>query len=187
MTNGMTTSHGAQTVRNRHDLRSLYRAEVRSVYGYLLARCGSVHVAEDLTTETFVNAADRFAQGRHEEVTPAWLMTVAKRRLVDHFRRAASQRERIERFGRELGLVPGSSTDDPDAEADEAVRASTRARVLAALASLPERHRAALTLRYLDEHSVTEVPEMLDVGYQAAESLLARARRGFVSAYEGGS
>lgn len=180
------TTISDDTVRNRQALQVLYRGEVRSVYGYLLARCGSSHVAEDLTTETFLNAADRFAQGRGEEVTGAWLMTVAKRRLVDHFRRAASQRERIERFGRELGLDRGRTPQEPGSDGHEDTVA-VRDRVLAALESLPERHRAALTMRYLDEHSVSEVADMLDVGYQAAESLLARARRGFVVSFEGGS
>lgn len=174
----MTLSGDAMT--DRQTLQRLYRGEVKSVYGYLLARCGNPHVAEDLTTETFLNAADRFAAGRGEEVSGAWLMTVAKRRLVDHFRQAASQHRRIERFGRELGLVPPAMPDDPADDDTEAVRR----RVLGALESLPERHRAALALRYLDEHTVSEVADMLDVGYQAAESLLARARRGFVVAFE---
>lgn len=178
------TTIGSDTVRNRGALQQLYRSEVQAVYGYLLARCGSTHVAEDLTTETFLNAADRFAEGRGEEVTGAWLMTVAKRRLVDHWRRAASQRERIERFGRELGLVARRrGGGEPEGASDDGVRR----KVLAALESLPERHRAALTMRYLDEHSVSEVADMLGVGYQAAESLLARARRGFVVAFEGES
>ncbi len=176
---------GDTTLQDRRDLQHLYRSEVGTVYGYLLARCGNRHVAEDLTTETFLNAADRFAQGRGVEVSGAWLMTVAKRRLVDHWRGAVSQRERIERFGRELGLGPArrrEPIDDGDvdvAEADEA-----RRRVLSALDALPERHRAALTLRYLDEHTVGEVADTLGLSYQAAESLLARARRGFVTAFE---
>ncbi|MEM8745746.1 MAG: sigma factor-like helix-turn-helix DNA-binding protein, partial [Actinomycetota bacterium] len=53
----------------------------------------------------------------------------------------------------------------------------------AALASLPERQRAAVVLRYVEEYSVSEVAEALDVGYEAAESLLARGRRGFVEAH----
>jgi RNA polymerase sigma-70 factor (ECF subfamily) len=55
--------------------------------------------------------------------------------------------------------------------------------VLAALQSLPTRQRAALTLRYLDECSVAEVADTLDVSYRAAESLLSRAKVNFRSAY----
>lgn len=162
----------------RQALQLLYRSEVRTIHGYLLARSGSRQVAEDLTSETFLNAADHFARGRGDEVSGAWLMTVAKRRLIDYWRRAESQRERVERLGRQLGLT---------ARADEFDGDEVRERVFTALESLPERQRAALALRYLDEHSVSEVAELLDVGYPAAESLLARARRGFVAAFEEGS
>ena len=156
----------------RADLQSLYTREVRTIYGFLLARCGDRHLAEDLTTETFINAADRFADGRDREVTGAWLITTARRRLIDHWRRTASQRTRIERLGRETVLETGGE-DDGD----------SHDRVLTALSTLPERQRAALSMRYMDEMSVSEVAEALDVTYQAAESLLARARRSFVLAF----
>lgn len=169
------TLHDHTRAARRGDLQSLYLTEVRGIYGFLLARCGDQHLAEDLTTETFMNAADRFAQGRQQEVTGAWLMTTARRRLVDHWRRAASQRNRIERLGSETALATGGPmSDDPDANHD---------RVLEALGSLPERQRAALSMRYMDEMSVSEVADALDLTYQAAESLLARARRSFVLAF----
>lgn len=170
----MTVRSDSQPTR-RGDLQSLYLSEVRGVYGFLLARCGDRHVAEDLTTETFINAADRFAQGRQEEVTGAWLMTTARRRLIDHWRRSASQRTRVERFGREMASASGEAiADDPDDAAEQ---------VLTALGTLPERQRAALSMRYMDEMSVSEVAGALDLNYQAAESLLARARRSFVVAF----
>ncbi len=162
--------------RARCDLRALYLTEVGPVYGFLLARCGDRDLAEDLTAETFANAADRFAAGRGTEVTAAWLMTVARRRLVDHWRRAASQRNRWERFGRQtLRLLEVEPSGADSHDEDE--------RVLAALSALPERQRGALTMRYIDEMSVSEVADSLELTYQAAESLLARARRSFGVAY----
>ena len=60
-------------------------------------------------------------------------------------------------------------------------------RVLAALECLSERQRAALTMRHLDEKSVSEIADVLGTTYEATESLLARARRAFRTAYEEGS
>lgn len=56
--------------------------------------------------------------------------------------------------------------------------------VLDALQSLSARQRAALSLRYLDGYSVAEIAEVLDTSYRAAESILARGRKAFVTAYE---
>src|SRR5438045_2173455 len=75
-------------------LRSFAEA-LPEVYGYLVARCGSVWTAEDLTSETFMAAVSALRRGAIEEVTVPWLMVVARRRLVDHWRRAARERRRL--------------------------------------------------------------------------------------------
>jgi len=56
-------------------------------------------------------------------------------------------------------------------------RNETSARVLAALAELPERQRAALTLCHWDGRSNIEAAEILEISVGALESLLVRARR----------
>ncbi len=151
-------------------LGDLFAAEGSAVFGFLLARCGSRDLAQDLVAETFMHAGDRVRAGRGSEVTPAWLRTVARRRLIDEWRRQARGRDRFER----LRLQRSEPVPAPDA--DDAVDR--------ALASLSTRQRAVLTLRYLDDYSVTEVAEALDLSYKAAESLLARAKRSFADAYE---
>lgn len=153
----------------RSDLERLYEREVATVHGFLRVRCGSTAVAEDLTAEVFVNAAQRFAQGRGDEITTGWLITVARRRLVDHWRRSERQSEKVRRLRRERPSGAVEIDDD---------------RMTAALNSLADRQRAALVLRYLDDFSVSEVADALEVGYRTAESLLARARRSFERAYE---
>ena len=163
----MSEPYAASTL----DLTELFRAEGTTVFGFLLLRTGSRTVAEDLTGETFVAASKLFELGRGGEVTPAWLQTVARRRLVDHWRSTSAHRRRVERLAREPVPVeaPPHDTDDD---------------VYRALGSLPDRQRAALVLRYLDEFSVSEVAEALGTGYKATESLLSRARRSFAEALE---
>lgn len=163
------------TEAGRAHLCALFEAESARIHGFLLLRSGSVAVAEDLTGDVFAAAAWHCAQGRQHEVTGAWLQTVAKRRLVDHWRRATTRRRLTDRLvHRDPPVVHDDlHLDDGD---DERVRTM--------LGSLPDRQRAALCLRYLDDFSVSEVAEALDIAYQAAESLLARARRSFTAAYE---
>lgn len=153
------------------DLTALFHAEADTIFGYLLLRCGSRAIAEDLAGETFLAASRLFAAGRGGEVTPAWLQTVARRRLVDHWRQSTASRRRASRLvtERHREQVPAH---DPDREIDHV------------LASLPERQRAVLVLRYLDDQSVSEVATILDLTYKATESLLSRARASFAAAYE---
>src|SRR3974377_331373 len=66
---------------------AVYRRALPQVYGYLLPRCGSVAVAEDLTADTFMAAVAATQQGAATDVSVAWLIGVARHKLVDHWRR----------------------------------------------------------------------------------------------------
>jgi RNA polymerase sigma-70 factor (ECF subfamily) len=106
------------------------------------------------------------------ELSVGWLVTVARRKLVDHWRRSAREE-------RKLQLAAG----EPVAEEppwDEQLDA-TRAGVV--LAELGSHHRSALTLRYVDGLPVPEVAEHLDRTVHATEALLVRARSAFRRAY----
>ncbi len=153
-----------------------YERSLPQVYGYLVARCGSAAVAEDLTSETFLGAVAAVQAGKAPMPTTAWLVGIARHKLVDHWRRQ-------EREQRKLRAVADlhDDVDDPwDARLDV-----TRAREV--LATLGPHHRSALVLRYLDGLTVPEVAQHLDRTVHATEALLVRARRAFRSHYEDGT
>ena len=145
----------------------MYRRALPQVYGYLLPRCGSAVVAEDLTAETFLAAVAAVRQGRvpAAEVTVAWLVGVARHKLADHWRRTAREHR-----GLAAVAVLAEDADDPW---DEHLNAQV---AHAALARLPGPQRAALTLRYLDGLPVAEVAAYLGRSEHATETLLVRAR-----------
>ncbi len=157
-------------------LLALYDRALPQVYGYVLPRCGDVRVAEDVTSETFLAAVDAVNRGTVPELTVAWLVAVARNKLVDHWRRQ-------EREARKLDVVHGEATFEPDDTWDETVDRTVARDVLA---SLGPHHRAALTLRYMDGLSVPEVAAVLDRTVHATEALLVRARTAFRRSYEAG-
>ena len=115
--------NGALGADRRQHLLDLYDDALPQVYGYLVRRCASGVLAEDLTAETFLAALDSCACGTTTTPTIAWLVTVARNKLVDHWRR--SMREQ-----RKLALIASDPLPEPeawDAELDEArVRATVR-------------------------------------------------------------
>ena len=135
------------------------------VYGYLLPRCGSVAVAEDLTAETFTAAVAGVRQGQVHEVTVAWLVGVARHKLVDHWRRVTRERRGLAAVERDQ-----EDSDDPWEEVLDLQAAH------AALSRLSMPQRSALTLRYLDGLSVPEVAQHVGRSVHATETLLVRAR-----------
>jgi len=145
---------------------ALYRQALPQVYGYLLPRCGSTTVAEDLTAETFMAAVAAVRTGGVPDLTVAWLVGVARHKLADHWRRAAREEQRLAA----VTDLAAAGTTDPWPEVLDADAA------YAALARLPVPQRAALALRYLDGLPVAEVAEQLGRSVHATETLLVRAR-----------
>ncbi len=153
------------------ELLTLYDHAIGDVYGYLVRRCESDVVAEELTSETFLAAVDQVRRGPVESVTVAWLVGIARHKLVDHWRR----------LGREQRAFALVETDDVSDHWDDTLDAID---AMTTLAGLAPQHRSVLTLRYLDGLPVADVARYLDRTEGATEQLLMRAKRAFRVAHE---
>lgn len=67
---------------------ALYQRYLSPLYRYLLQRLNNVHDAEDLSTQVFIETLDALVNNRYQEggCFPAWLFTVARRRVADFYR-----------------------------------------------------------------------------------------------------
>jgi RNA polymerase sigma-70 factor, ECF subfamily len=153
-------------------LGRFYDAALAEVYPYLLRRCGQDReTAQDLTQETFVSAVSALERGAVASISIGWLVTVARSRLIDHYRRQA-------RRDRPLRLLPSAVTEPADTEV---LSVGT---VEALLTSLPPKQRLAVVLHHLDGLPVGEVADLTGTSVRAVESTLARARRTLRAAAE---
>ncbi|MGI9031468.1 MAG: RNA polymerase sigma factor [Ilumatobacteraceae bacterium] len=155
-------------------LLSIYGDAVVEVHGYLHARCRNRDGAEDLTFEVFMGAVDGIRRRPATDVTTAWLIGIARHKLVDHWRRNEREQRRLRAVADDP--MQDSPADPWDVELD-ALTAQD------ALERLGAHHRAALTLRYLDGLPVREVATVLERTEDATEALLVRAKRAFRVAY----
>jgi RNA polymerase sigma-70 factor (sigma-E family) len=138
--------------------------------GGLTLHCRDRGVAEEVTQETLVRVWERWATVRLAASPEAWAWRVALNLTSSRFRRRTAERRAYARLGRR----PGAEDAAPD-EAD-------RLTVLAAVAALPERQRAALVLRYYADLPVADVAAALrcapgtvkSLTYKAVESLRMR-------------
>ena len=157
-------------------LLALYDTALPHVYGYLLSRCRRVALAEDLTSETFLAAVDALHRDDAPALSVPWIVGVARHKLVDHWRRQ----------GRDERSLRAVADDAPPPEDPWEVHLDL-VRARDTLQRLGTHHRAALTLRYIDDLPVPQVAALLDRTVHATEALLVRARTAFRRAYgEGG-
>jgi RNA polymerase sigma-70 factor (ECF subfamily) len=162
----------------RSTFLAFYDDALPRVYGYLSARCGGRVLAEDLTAETFLAAVDAVRRDDPPPVSMPWIIGVARHKLVDHWRRQARE---------ERGLRGLSDLSDPEALPADPLDAYVDAvQARETLESLASQHRAALTLRYLDDLPVPEVAALLGRTVHATEALLVRSRAAFRQAYSRG-
>src|SRR5689334_17671052 len=66
----------------------LYRRYLTPVYRFIFQQVGGdLAVAEDLTSQVFLEALDHLTQYQERGKFVAWLFTITRRRLVDRFRK----------------------------------------------------------------------------------------------------
>jgi RNA polymerase sigma-70 factor (ECF subfamily) len=144
-------------------LDAFYDDAMPIVYGYLVRLCGgNTDEAWDLAQDTWVAVVDRLQRGRWGCMTIPFVLTVARSRYLDMWRRN-------QRLQRKLRLVWAG-----DRERD-AVAPSVDS-VLDHVAACSPRHRVALMMAYVDDMPVAQIAEELGCSPASAYALLAKAR-----------
>ena len=127
-------------------ITAAWRAESARLVGALTRMTRDVELAEDLAQDALLAALEQWPAAGVPENPIAWLMTTAKRRGIDHFRRTGSLRRKIAelehaRAGEEA-VMP-----DFDGQVDYIEDDVLRLIFLSCHPSLTAESRAALTLR----------------------------------------
>lgn len=132
-----------------------WRAESARLVGALTRMTRDVDLAEDLAQDALVAALEQWPATGVPENPSAWLMTTAKRRGIDHFRRADTLRGKLAEVAharREEDEMP-----DLDGQVDYIEDDVLRLIFLSCHPSLTAESRAALTLRLVGGLTTAEI------------------------------
>jgi RNA polymerase sigma-70 factor (ECF subfamily) len=157
--------------RESHAWSQLFEQEYPLVFRAVLGRVRDRTVAEDIAAQVFLEAMEGIGRYRDRgKPITAWLLTIARHRSHDWFRKAS----------REVGgEVPEPMTHGPEADLTVA---------LDALALLTDDQREVIHLRFVEGYSLEETGERTGRSAGAVKSLqhrgLARLR-GLLSENEG--
>jgi RNA polymerase sigma-70 factor (ECF subfamily) len=164
----------------------LMNAHALRVYAVAYAILQDRQDAEDCAQDAFCKAWRARRQIRQPDKFPAWLLTITRHAAQDRLRRRAARPATVPLFstrgGDHIPPDPAAESGSPSSE-DEAEQ---HHRVHTLLASLPERHRTALTLRYLEGLDHRGIEQAMDLSNGALRGILSRAldtmRRGLRAA-----
>jgi RNA polymerase sigma-70 factor (ECF subfamily) len=131
-----------------------YRSDV---YAFVLSRLRERDVAEELTQQTFADAAAALAHGAAPRAMRTWLFSVAQRRIADELRRRGRR-----------GL-PARVDVYEDAPAEPVLEG--------ALDGLSPEDRELLFLRFVAERTHGEIAAILGCNAAASKMRVSRAAR----------
>ena len=166
--------------RARAAVETVIRLESARLIAGLARYTGDLGLAEDLAQDAVVAALEQWPAEGIPRTPGAWLMTVAKRRAVDLFRRNRELERRYAQLGRDLetqtagsGLAPA----DPDEINDDLLRLV----FTACHPVLPAASRVALTLRVLGGLTTAEIARAYLLPEATIAQRIVRAKRSLAS------
>jgi RNA polymerase sigma factor (sigma-70 family) len=157
------------------DIAAVWRAESGRLVGALTRMTRDLDLAEDLAQDALVSALESWPVHGVPANPAAWLMTAAKRRAVDTFRRAETLRRKTEQLGhalREEAVVP-DLTSQVDFIEDDVLRLI----FMSCHPRLTPESRAALTLRLVGGLTTGEIARAFLVAEPAMGQRISRAKK----------
>jgi RNA polymerase sigma factor (sigma-70 family) len=162
----------------RAAIEAVWRIESSKLIAALTRMVGDVGLAEDLAQDAMVVALEKWPESGVPENPGAWLMAAAKRRTLDHFRRA----EMLDRKHADLTRRLESEQRSPESALDEALDDYVGDDVLRLVFMtchpvLALEARVALTLRLLGGLTTEEIARAFLTPVSTIQQRIVRAKR----------
>jgi RNA polymerase sigma-70 factor (ECF subfamily) len=150
---------------NNGDLGAAFAELRHSLRGYLARRVNDPAQVDDLLQDVFLKAQKTIGHGRPPKNLPAWLFTVAKTTVIDHYRARRPPAEPLD------DNTPDDQDDDEDRMYQEL---ATCLRPLAQ--TLPRIYRETLLATDLGGQSMQAVADANGLSLSAVKSHASRGR-----------
>ncbi|MGZ4803050.1 MAG: RNA polymerase sigma factor [Acidimicrobiia bacterium] len=165
-------------------IEAVIRIEWARLIAGLAHSTGDVGLAEELAQDAVVAALEQWPEAGVPRNAGAWLMTVAKRRAIDRYRRNERLRDRYREIGRDLE-VEGQAVDaDFDRAVSDEIDDDLLRLVFTAchpVLSVPA--RVALTLRLLGGLTTVEIARAYLVPEATIAQRIVRAKKTLAQAH----
>ena len=150
-------------------LGEIYDQYAERIYAYIYHRVGQAELAEDLTGQAFMRMLEAIRNGQAWKTSfSGWLYRIAHNLVIDHYRRR----------GRatfvDIDEVAPISTTEGDPSTSVQARLE-RENLRTVLNQLTDEQAQVITLRFLDDLSITEVATIMARNEGAIKALQYRA------------
>ena len=147
----------------------------RQVYNLAYRMLGNAEDAGDLVQETFLRAYGALASFRQDASFLTWLYKIASNLCIDQLRSRKARSALSLDVELEEGREPAADSRNCSPE-ELAIRDSVQDVVQRAISNLPEKYRVVVVMRHLQDMSVEEIANVLDMPTGTVKTHLFRAR-----------
>jgi RNA polymerase sigma-70 factor (ECF subfamily) len=174
-------------VGDRQAFDRFFEENFARLYRFAMARLADdPEAARDAVQITLTRAVRKLGSYRAESALFTWLCAICRNEISDHLRRDAKHRDHvllIEDFPEIQAAVDSLQSPAEDGPERLYQREASIRLIQVALDRLPPKYGDILEWKYVQGHSVQEIAAKLRIGAEAAQSMLARARRAFADVY----
>jgi RNA polymerase sigma-70 factor, ECF subfamily len=180
MSNAETTEISIDALRNgdRAEFARMVDAYSAPIYRLGLKMLGNPQDAEDVLQNTFLNALTHLADFQGRSSLSTWLYRIASNEALMLMRRKkpAFNIEDLQTDESDEGLMPEIFVDWSALPEDELLTGEGKNAIDRAIASLPESLRMVFILRDIEDISIKETAEILNLTETNVKTRLLRAR-----------
>jgi RNA polymerase sigma-70 factor (ECF subfamily) len=157
------------------------------LYRFALVRLADdPEAAREIVQITLTKAVRKLHQYRAESAMFTWLCAICRNETSDFLRRQVRYREHVvlaEDHPEIQAAVDSFQIPVEDNPERQYQRAQGMRLIQVALDRLPAKYGNVLEWKYIEGHSVRQISRKLNIGTEAAQSLLGRAKRAFAEVY----
>lgn len=157
------------------------------LYRFAIARLSDdPEGAREVAQITLTRAVRKLHTFRAESTLFTWLCAICRNEISDWLRRQGRYREHIvlvEDYPEVRAAVDSLRVSSEDSPERQYQRTEKLRLIQVALDQLPPKYGNVLEWKYVEGYSVKEISTRLEIGTEATQSLLARAKRAFADVY----
>ena len=161
------------------------------LYNYTIVRVNDAILAQDLISETFLAALKAKKNFKGEATERTWLISILKRKIIDHYRKSASAKGKAEirmsyqNPDSEGDWLEENASDPFDKTAeDEMENEELRLAIVACMATLNERHAEIFKLKTINGIDTDVICKEFNITPSNLWVIIHRARKSLMECLE---
>ncbi|OGK20144.1 hypothetical protein A3C23_01425 [Candidatus Roizmanbacteria bacterium RIFCSPHIGHO2_02_FULL_37_13b] len=159
-------------------LYNFYKEHRQTLYHFILRQIKEKADAEEILQDAFLGFIESLRDFRGQSSMKTFLFSIAKNKIIDKLRRRKIKKILFSSLPK--GFVESLSTILLDDEID---RRYITNKIDSIFNKLPNDYATVLRLKYKEGYKVQEIAQKVKLSFKATESLIFRARKAFVIAY----